>query len=152
HRPGVAQGTDEPARQGADVGAAVTADLRLVTDAAEGHADKLASERTCDRLADRGLAGPGRADEGQDRARPLVRLDPALLAQLADGDVLDDPVLDVVQTGVIRVEHLARVRRVEALLGALAPRHGEDPVEVVADHRGLGRAVALPLEAGELTV
>ena len=53
---------------------------------------------------------------------------------------------------MIRVQHLARVRGVEALLGALAPRHGEDPVEVVADHRRLGRAVALPLEPGELAL
>ncbi len=41
---------------------------------------------------------------------------------------------------------------VEALLGALAPRHGEDPVEVVADHRRLGRAVALAVEPGELAL
>ena len=82
----------------------------------------------------------------------LVRLDPALLAQLAHGDVLDDPVLHVLETLVIRVEHLTGVHGVEALLGALAPRHGEDPVEVVADHRRLGRAVALAVEPGELAL
>ena len=71
---------------------------------------------------------------------------------LPDGDVLDDPVLDVVEALVIGVQHLARVGGVEPLLGALAPRHGEDPVEVVADHRRLGRAVALPLQAGELAL
>ena len=42
HRPGVAQGADEPARQRADVGAAVAADLGLVADAAERHAHELA--------------------------------------------------------------------------------------------------------------
>ena len=42
HRPGVAQGADEPARQRADVGAPVAADLGLVADAAERHADELA--------------------------------------------------------------------------------------------------------------
>ena len=152
HRPGVAQGPDEPARQRADVRAPVAADLGLVADAAERHPDELASERTGDRLADRGLAGAGRADEGEDRAGPLVRLDPALLAQLADGDVLDDPVLDVLEALVVGVEHLTGVHGVEALLGALAPRHGEDPVEVVADHRRLGRAVALALEPGELAL
>ena len=41
---------------------------------------------------------------------------------------------------------------VEPLLGALAPRHGEDPVEVVADHRRLGGAVALAVEPGELAL
>ena len=54
--------------------------------------------------------------------------------------------------GVVGVEHLARVGGVEPLLGALAPRHGEDPVEVVADHRRLGRGVALALEPGELAL
>ena len=113
HRPRVAQRPHEPARQGADVGPPVAADLGLVADAAERHPDELAAERAGDRLADRGLARAGRPDEGEDRAGPLVRLDPALLAQLADGDVLDDPLLDVLEPGVIRVEHLAGVQRVE---------------------------------------
>ena len=99
--------------------------------------------RAGDRLADRGLAGAGRADQRQDRAGALVVLDAALLAQLAHGDVLDDAVLDVLEAGVVGVEHLARVRRVEPLLGALAPRHGEQPVEVGADHRRLA-ATARP--------
>ena len=42
---------------------------------------------------------------------------PALLAQLAHGEVLDDPVLDVLEPGVVGVEHLARVAR-----GRAAPR------------------------------
>ena len=130
----------------------MAADLGLVAHAAERHADELAAERPRDRLADRGLAGAGRPDERQDRARALVRLDPALLAQLAHGDVLDDPVLDVLEPRVVGVEHLARVRGIEPLLRALAPRHGEEPVEVVADHRGLGRAVALALEPAELAL
>ena len=72
HRPGVAQGADEPARQRADVGAPVAADLGLVADAAERHAHELAAERARDRLADRGLAGAGRPDQRQDRAGALV--------------------------------------------------------------------------------
>ena len=68
HRLGVAQGADDPPRQRADVGAAVAADLGLVVQAAEADADELASQRPGDRLADRGLAGAGRADQGQDRA------------------------------------------------------------------------------------
>jgi hypothetical protein len=101
-----------------------------------------------DRLADRGLARAGRAHQREDRARALVRLDPALLAQLAHGDVLDDAVLDVLQAGVVLVEHRPRVPRVEPLLRAPAPRHGEEPVEVVADRRGLGpRELALGLLA-----
>ena len=52
HRPGVAQRADQPAREGADVGAPVAADLGLVADAAQRHADELASGGAGDRLAD----------------------------------------------------------------------------------------------------
>ena len=121
HRPGVSQRADEPAGQRADVGAPVAADLGLVADAAERHADELAVERACDRLADRGLARAGRPDQRQDRARLLVVLDAALLAQLADGEVLDDALLHVVEARVVGVEDLARELRVEALLGGLRP-------------------------------
>ena len=112
----------------------MAADLRLVADAAERHAHELAVERARDRLADRRLAGAGRADQGQDRAGALVLLDPALLAELAHGEVLDDPVLDVLEPVVVGVEHLARVHGVEPLLGGLAPRHCEQPVQVGPDH------------------
>ena len=83
HRPGVAQRADEPARQRADVRAPVAADLGLVADAAERHAHELAVERARDRLADRRLAGAGRPDQRQDRARALVVRDAAVLAELA---------------------------------------------------------------------
>ena len=98
------------------------------------------------------LPVPGGPIKRQDRAGPLVDLDAALLAQLGDGDVLDDPILDVVETGVVGVEHLARVDRVEHLVRACAPRDCEQPVEVAADHLRLGRALAHPLEARELLV
>jgi hypothetical protein len=61
HRPGVAERAHQPARQRADVRAAVAADLGLVAHAAERHAHELAAERAGDRLADRGLADAGRA-------------------------------------------------------------------------------------------
>ena len=109
HRPGVAESADEPARERADVRAAMTPDLGLVADAAERHADELATGRACDRLADRRLAGAGRADEREDRAGALVLLDAALLAELRDRDVLDDAVLHVVEARVVGVEHLTGV-------------------------------------------
>jgi hypothetical protein len=98
----------------------------------------------------RRLARAGRPDQRQDRARAPVGLDAALLAQLGDRDVLDDPVLHVLEAGVVGIQHLAGVQRIEPLLGADAPRHREQPVEVVADHRRLGRALAHPLEPAEL--
>src|SRR5438477_534871 len=100
---------DQSPRKRADVGAAVTADLGLVADAAEGHADELTPCGPGDRLADRRLAGAGRADQREDRTRALVFGDPALDAQLLDRDVLDDPVLDIFQASVIGIEYLTRM-------------------------------------------
>jgi hypothetical protein len=130
----------------------VPADLGLVAHAAERHAHELTVERARDRLADRGLARPGRSDQGQDRARALVLRDATLLAQLAHGQVLDDPLLHVLEARVVGVEDLARDLGVEPLVGLRAPRHGEQPVEVGADHRGLARGVAHALEPAELTL
>ena len=151
HRPGVAEGANEPPRQRADVRAPVAADLGLVTNAAERHPHELAVERARDRLADRRLAGAGRADQREDRARALVVRDAAVLPELPHGEVLDDAVLDVVEARVVGVEGLAGARRVERLVAPLRPRHGDEPVEVRADHRRLG---VLPhrLEAPKLAL
>jgi hypothetical protein len=73
HGPRLAQGPHQAARLGPHVGAAVTPDLGLVAHAAERDPDELAPEGAGHRLAERGLADPGRPDEGQDgpeRARP----------------------------------------------------------------------------------
>ena len=107
HGAGVAQGAHEAARQCADVRAPVTADLGLVADAAEAHAHELAPEGAGDRLAERRLADAGRADQGKDGAAALV-LDLALAAELAHGQVLEDALLDLLQAGVVGLEHCAR--------------------------------------------
>ena len=82
----------------------------------------------------------------------LVLRDAALGPQLAHGEVLGDAVLDVLEAGVVRVEDLTRVHGVELLLGALVPRHGDQPVEVGADHARLAGLLAHALEAAELLV
>ena len=53
---------------------------------------------------------------------------------------------------MVGVEHLARVLRIEPLLGSLRPRHRQQPVEIGADHRRLGVRVAQPLEARQLAL
>ncbi len=50
---------------------------------------------------------------------------------------------------MVRVQHLACVHRVQALVGALAPRHGDQPVEVGPDHARFGALLAHPLEPGQ---
>ncbi len=103
-----------------------------ISASAERHADELTAGRLGDRLAERGLADAGRADEAQDRPLQLVR--PALHRQ-----VLDDAVLDLVETEVIGVEHFLSEIQVVLDLRLLAPRDRQQPVEVVAHHRRLGR-------------
>ncbi len=153
HRLRVAERADQAARHRADVGAPVTADLGLVAHAAKRHAHELAPGCTGDRLADGGLAGAGRTDQGEDRAcAAALVLDLALLAELADSDVLGDPRLDVIETGVVGVKDLPGADGVEDLVGGLGPRHRDEPVEIGADHRGLARALACALEPSELAL
>ncbi len=84
---GLADLLDDPAGHGADVGAAVAADVGLVADAAEAHADELAAQGAGDGLAQTGLAHAGRPEEAEDRPA-------ASGLQLADGEELEDAFLD----------------------------------------------------------
>ena len=123
---------DDLAGHRADIGAAVTADLGLVTHAAERHAHELAAGRLGDRLAERGLADARRADEAQDRAGEPV-------GALLHGEILDDAVLDLVEAVVVVVEHVLGDGEILLDLRLLAPRNAEHPVEIVAHDRRLGR-------------
>src|SRR5690606_13933010 len=87
---------DDLTGERADVGAAVAADRGLVVHAAEADAVELAPERASDGAAERGLTDTGRADEAEDRAL-------LVLLELADGEVLDDALLDLLEAGVVLV-------------------------------------------------
>src|SRR5215218_783387 len=142
----VAQGADDHARHRADVGAPVPADLRLVAHAAGADALELASHRAGDGAPERRLADPGWADEAQDgTSATLVR-------ELAHGEELEDALLDLVDVVVVGVEHLARVREVEVVVGGAAPRQRRDPLEPSADHPVLGRRRRQLLQPRELAV
>src|SRR6185312_8410501 len=84
-----------------------------------------------DRLAERRLADPRRADEAEDRPRDVT-------LQLRDGEVLDDSVLHLVE--------------VEVVLGRLVPGEREDPVQVRADDAVLRRGRRQLLQPGELSL
>jgi hypothetical protein len=68
----------------------VAADLGLVADASERHADELTPGRAAIDSPIEVFPVPGGPDEREDRAGALVVLDAALLAELLDCDVLDD--------------------------------------------------------------
>ncbi len=147
---GLAQGADQPSRQGADVGAPVAADLGLVADAAQADARELAPQGAGHGLAERRLAGSGGADQGQDHPA-LALVHAALAAQAPDRQVLEDALLDLLQAGVVRVEDLAGLVHVQPLVGARVPGQRDHPLQVGADHPGL-RAVGLALEPRELAL
>jgi hypothetical protein len=102
-------------------------------------------ERAGDRLPERGLADAGRADEEQDRAARVG-------LQAADREELEDAVLDALEAVVVVVEHLARVGEVEVVLGRLAPRQRDDPLQPAADDAVLGGGLRQALQARELAV
>jgi hypothetical protein len=77
----------------------VTADLGLVADPSDRDPLELAAEGASDRAAEARLPDPGRSDEAEDRARRFG-------VQLADGQVLEDPVLDLLEVVVVLVEDL----------------------------------------------
>ena len=122
---------DDLARHGADIGPPVAAHLRLVPHAAKRHAHEGAAGGLGDRLAERGLADAGRADQAEDRTADLRR------ARL-HRQVLDNPLLDLLEPVVVGIEHLLGSHDVAPHPGLLLPGDGEHPVEVVAHHRGLG--------------
>src|SRR4051794_14353770 len=141
----VAQRADDRAGHRADVRAPVPADLRLVAHAADAEALELAPERPGDRAPERRLAHAGWPDEAQD---PAGRVG----LQAADGEELEDAVLDLLDVVVVVVEHLARVRELEVVLGRRVPRQRRDPLEVRADDAVLGRLRRQRLEPLELAV
>ena len=131
-RPGRLDALDDPAGQRADVGAPVAADLGLVVDAAEAHPHELAAHRPGDALAQAGLAHAGRSDEGEDRAADLV-------GERPDGEVLEDPLLDLLEAVVVLVEDPGGFLDVELVVGRRVPGQADQPVDVRPDDADLGR-------------
>ena len=122
---GPAQALHDLAGQRADVGAPMAADLGLVAHAAQRHADELAIQRAGDGLGHRGLSHARGADKTEDR--PFDRR-----VQLAHGEVLDHPVLRLVEPCVLLVEDALGARQVDDLLGPLVPGQRHQPVQVRA--------------------
>src|SRR4029079_9392716 len=120
--------------------------------AAEGDADELSTERARDRLTERGLADSGRTREQDHRTRSAAPDDvqPALGATAPDGEVLDDPLLHLVEPVVIGIEHGAGGDHIGGVVGRDAPGELEHGVEPRPDPGGLRALVAGPLELADL--
>ena len=121
----------------------MAADLGLVPHPAQGDAHEAAAHGAGDGLAERGLAHAGRTHEAEDGAADLVD-------QLLHGQVLEDPLLGLLQPVVILVEDPLGLGDLQLVLGLLVPGEREDPVDVVAHHGRLGAHRAHHLELLEL--
>ena len=79
------------------------------------------------------LPVPGGPGQAEDRSFHV-------LLELTDGQVFEDPLLDLLQVEVIVVQHFAGPAEFEAVAAGLAPGQDRQPVEIGADDRVLRRA------------
>ena len=117
-----------------------------------------AAERARNGAAEARLADAGRTHEAEDRALDGLGSSPAgsrlggFPGELSHREVLEDPVLDLLQVVVIGIQDLAGVGHVEVVLGADAPGEVDDPLQIGPDHAVFGRGGRQALEAPELAV
>ena len=140
--PGALHALDDPPRQCADVGPSVAADLRFVMHAAQRGADEFPVHGAGDRLPERGLADAGRPHEAQNR-RLAVRL------ELEDGEEFEDAVLHLPETVMVLVEDARRIGQIERVERRFAPRHVEQPLDVVVRDMVFRHRLRHEFEAGE---
>ena len=99
----------------------MTTNFGFVAYAAEGDANKFASERTRHGLTERGFTGAGRPRKAENRTLEVT-------LQGKHRDVFDNPVLDLLEAEMIRVEHCARGINVKHVLGRLVPGQRDHPL------------------------
>ena len=99
--------------------------------------------RARDRLAQGRFPHARGPDEAEDRPLHLV-------LQLAHGEVLQDPLLDLLEVVVVLVEDLLRLGDADVVLRLLLPGKLHHPVQVGAHDGRLGRIGMHPLQAAEL--
>src|SRR3982074_1922646 len=106
--PCLADGLDDVAGQGADIGSPVPAYLAFGVDAAEAEPNEFAIGGPGDALAKRRLADAGRANEAKDRAL-------AIRIELAHRQIFENPPLHFLEAIMILVEDAPRLGDIDAL-------------------------------------
>src|SRR5690606_9774142 len=91
----------------------------------ETHANELTAERARNALSEARFTDARRAVEAQDRGFHVP-------LQLQDSQVLQYPLLDLLEAVVVLIEHFFGTLDVEVVLGILQPREVEYPINVVA--------------------
>src|SRR5260221_3815417 len=123
---------DDLARKRADIGPAVAADFSLIANAAERLANELTARGTRNRAPERGLADARRTYQAQDRPLQLVGAG-------LDSEILNNPVLDLLQGVMVLVQHALRFGDILLELRLLAPRQAEQNIEIVPRDGRFGR-------------
>src|SRR6185437_6809599 len=132
YRAGLAHHLDDLAGKRANVSAAMAANFGFIAHAAERDAHEFASRGLADGHGEGSLAHTWRADEAENRAF-------GILDQLANGEEFEDAFLDFFQAVMVFVENFLGALDVADFAGALLPRHGEHPVEIIAGDSGFRR-------------
>src|SRR6185437_11716934 len=110
----------------------MTTNFSFVTHAAQRHADELSSSGFGDGHSQRSFTYSRRSDKAEDRAFWI-------LYQLADSEKFKDSLLDLLESVMIFVQNLFSARYVADFFRALLPWNCQQPVEIIAGHRGLSR-------------
>ena len=133
---------DDPPRHRADIGAPMTADIRLIPDAAEADAHIFPAQRPRDALADAGLSRARSSDKNKDRAG-------LPLPQLHDRKLLQNTLFHLLQREMVRVEDLLRLRKIYALRLRFLPRQRSEEFQIIREQTDLRAVRAFGLQTAD---
>ena len=130
---------------GTDIGASMTADLRLIMHPAEGHPHEFSFQGRGNGVSERGLPHSRRANKTEDRALHVA-------LELAHRQIFEDALLDLLEVVMVRIQHLPGPGQVHIVRGLTAPGEFQHPLQIGPDdpvfRRGRGdlfQAAQLPL-------
>src|SRR5207244_7950845 len=135
---------DNVAGQSADIGAPVTADIRLIVYAAETLPHELPFHGPSDALPEGRLAHTRRTDKAQDRTL-------ALRHQFTNRQKFNDALFDPLEIVMIGIENLARLWEIDFLLAGNAPGQLHHPIEVSSYRRIFRDHLGHALKPGDLS-
>ncbi len=128
-----------------EIGAPVSANLRLIMQTAERHARILAPRRLGHAPSERGLADPRRTVQAEDRRLHVA-------AELDYRHLVKDTVLDLVQTEMVLIELLLDPLDGELRVGEVVPRKVDEVVEISILYRIVGRRRRETVKVGQLLI
>ncbi len=139
------QRLDDLAGQSADVGAAMPANLGFIAYPAQGEAHEAPARSARDGARQRGFADARRSDQA--KYRPANLFDQGLHRQ-----IFQDALLGLIQSVMVLFQDALGLGDVDVHPAAFEPRQTDDPVNIVAHHRGLGGHGGHHLELFKLLV